>query len=345
MGENPSREAWNPGNEGFQMRDQYETNAAKKTYFRELLRRFATAPGIEAAGFEVGAIMMIGPGNPFQQQIGPVKFTSTSAEYLRAAGMSLIEGRWMRNDEPNRVVIVNQTFARSLFHRRNPVGEGIRLLNQPTESTIVGVVSDVKRFALDEDTMPEVFVPYDQFPVLTNPYIAIRTIGDSSTAAGSVRRLVSEIDRKAPIVDMMTMEQALSDSIAPRRLNLFLLGSFAGVAFLLALIGIYGVISYAVTQRTQEIGVRIALGAQRNQVIRMVVWQGLGVTLAGVAVGLIIAGALTRFMAGLLYAVKPHDPLVFAAVALTLTATALLASWGPALRASLVDPLTALRYE
>jgi putative ABC transport system permease protein len=317
----------------------------KEAYFRELLQRIETAPGTEAAGFEAGAITMIGTGNPFQKRIGPVKFTAISAEYLRAVGMNLMKGRWMGNDEPSRVVIINEAFARSLFHDHDAVGEGIRVLNQPTKSTIVGVVSDLKRFALDQNAIPEVFIPYKQFPILTNPYVAIRVTGDTATAIGSMQRLISSIDRSAPISDLMTMEQALSDSIAPRRLNLFLLSSFAAVAFSLALIGIYGVISYSVTQRTQEIGVRIAPGAERNQVIRMVVGQGLRITLIGVTAGFIAAVALTRFMAGLLYGVTPHDSSVFVVVALTITVTALLASWGPALRASLVDPVTALRYE
>jgi len=143
----------------------------------------------------------------------------------------------------------------------------------------------------------------------------------------------------------MTMEKALADSIAPRRFNLFLLGTFAGVALLLAMTGIYGVISYSVTQRTQEIGVRVALGAQRNEVVRMAMWQGLGIALAGIGAGLTAAVGLTRFITGLLYGVKPHDPSVFAAVALTLAATAVVASWGPALRAALVDPVIALRCE
>jgi putative ABC transport system permease protein len=193
--------------------------------------------------------------------------------------------------------------------------------------------------------MPEVYMPYQQFPILLNPYIAVRTSGNALSAASSLRKLVAGIDHTAPIYDVMTMEHALAGSIAPRRFNLFLLGTFASVALLLALTGIYGVISYSVTQRTQEIGVRMALGAQRNEVIRMVMRQGLGIALAGIGVGLVAAVGLTRFVAGLLYDLKPHDPSVFAAVALTLTATALLASWGPALRAALVDPVIALRYE
>jgi putative ABC transport system permease protein len=324
---------------------QYRTMAEKEAYLQQLIRRLEAAPQDDAGGFEAGAITMIGPGNPFHDKMGPVKFTSVSAGYLRGLGTRLLKGRWMSNDEPNRVVLVNETFARSLFGGRNPVGQNIQVLREPTLSTIVGVVSDLKRFALDQEAMPEVYVPYKQFPILTNPYIAVRVGADTAAATGSLRKLISGVDRSAPVADVMTLERALSDSIAPRRLNLFLLGSFAAVALLLALTGIYGVISYSVTQRTQEIGVRIALGAQRSEVIRMVVWQGLRVALAGILAGSIMAFGVTRFMASLLYGVKPHDPLVFVGVALALLVTASFACWAPALRAALIDPAIALRYE
>jgi putative ABC transport system permease protein len=327
---------------------RYQAKAAKEAFFRTLLQRMETAPGVEATGFEQGTITMIGPGNPYHDKAGAVKFTSTSAGYIRAIGMRLIKGRWLTNDdEPNNVVLINETFARTIFPGRNPIGAGVRVFHRPQESTVVGVVSDLKRFALDQDVTPEVFMPYKQFPV-TPPFahIAVRTTGnDAAAMAESMRKLISGIDRTAPLRDIMTLEQALADSISPRRFNLFLLGTFAGLALLLALVGIYGVISYSVTQRTQEIGVRMALGAQRKEVVRMVVRQALGITLAGTAVGLIAAVGLTRFMAGLLYDVKPQDPAVFAAVALLLAATAVLASWAPALRAALVDPVTALRCE
>jgi putative ABC transport system permease protein len=142
-----------------------------------------------------------------------------------------------------------------------------------------------------------------------------------------------------------TLEQVLSDSIAPRRFNLFLLGTFAAAALLMALVGIYGVIAYSVTERTREIGIRMALGAQRSEVVRMVVGQGMKIAVAGIAVGLAAALAMTRLMSSLLYEVHPNDPFTFVVVAVTLAATALLASWGPALKAALVDPLTALRCE
>ena len=163
--------------------------------------------------------------------------------------------------------------------------------------------------------------------------------------APAIRNLVANIDRTQPVYEVRTLEQELAESIAPRRLNLFLLGTFAASALALALMGIYGVIAYSVTQRTQEIGVRAALGAQRGQIVGMVVRQGIGTALFGIAVGLGAAFGLTRLMASLLYEVTPSDPATFAAVAFLLTAIALLAAWIPARKAARVDPLVALRYE
>jgi len=160
-----------------------------------------------------------------------------------------------------------------------------------------------------------------------------------------MRKLISGIDPTQPVYNVKTLEQALADSIAPRRFNLFLLGTFAAVALLLALVGIYGVIAYSVTERTREIGVRMALGAQRREVVRMVVREGMAMALAGMAAGLAGAWSLTHWMASLLYDVKAADPATFAAVSAALAATAMLACWIPALKAARVDPVVALRYE
>ncbi len=157
--------------------------------------------------------------------------------------------------------------------------------------------------------------------------------------------MVQRLDPSQPPYGIMTLENALAESVAPRRFNLLLLGTFAASAVLLAVIGIYGVMSYAVTQRTREIGIRMALGARRGEIVRLVVGQGMAVALTGIAAGTAAALGLTRLIATLLFDVKPNDPLTFAAVVIALTATALLASWVPALRAARVDPLLALRYE
>jgi putative ABC transport system permease protein len=210
---------------------------------------------------------------------------------------------------------------------------------------VVGIVSDLKYSQLDADPPAEIYIPYRQLPFLSGTSVAIRTAGDASAIAPAMRKLISGIDPAQPVYNVKTLEQALADSIAPRRFNLFLLGTFAAVALLLALVGIYGVIAYAVAERTREIGVRMALGAQRHEVVSMVVREGMAMALAGMAAGLAGAWGLTHLMASLLYEVKTDDPATFAAVGAALAGTALLACLVPALKAARVDPIVALRYE
>ncbi len=324
---------------------QYKAKAAHDAYVRELIGRIEAAPGIEAAGVECGTILQFGPSNPFRNQLDAVRFTATSGEYGRAIGMRLVKGRWLTDNETNGAVLINQTFARKVFGSRDPIGRQIHVFGQHRDGMIVGVVSDVQRFALDLELFPEIYMPYQEFPIPVPAFVAVLTRGNALPTAPSIRKLISAIDPSQPVYGVRTLEQALADSIAPRRFNLVLLGTFAAVALLLALIGIYGVMAYSVMQRTHEIGVRMALGAQRAEVVRMVVRQGMGIATAGIAVGLAAAVGLTRLMSSLLYAVKPHDPPVFVAASLLLGATALLASWVPALKAALVDPTLALRYE
>jgi putative ABC transport system permease protein len=209
----------------------------------------------------------------------------------------------------------------------------------------VGVVADVKYSRLDATPDAELYVPYATAPLLAAFGFVVRVDGDPLTLAPAIRKAVAEIDRTQPIFGVMTLEQALADSIAPRRFNLTLLGTFAASALLLALIGIYGVIAYAVAQRTHEIGVRMALGAQRREVVRMVVRQGMAIALTGITLGIAAAFAVTRVLTSLLYEVTPTDPATFAGVAALLAVTALAACGGPALKAALVDPIVALRCE
>jgi putative ABC transport system permease protein len=332
---------------------RYRTPEAGIAYVQELLRRLDGAPGVAFAGVSRGgyrsAINLDGvpPAPPGQELFS--SFEAVSAGYFHAIGMRLVHGRWMTDNEPTLAVMVNESLARRAFGNEDPVGKRIRVMSiNPSVSspaTIAGVVADLKYSKLDADPEPEVYVPYLQLPRFQSVDVVIRTTRDPRALAPDLRTLISDIDRTQPVNEVMTLEQALADSIAPRRFNMLLLGIFAGIAVLLAAVGIYGVMSYAVTQRTQEIGVRMALGARQDEVVRMVVKQGMGVIAVGVVVGLAAALALTRLMAGLLYEVNPSDPQTFTVVCVALGGAALLACWIPARKAARVDPVVALRYD
>ena len=290
-----------------------------------------------------GGVELDGPPRFPQGQAPQVYFRAASSGYPRVVGIPLVKGRWITDDEPSPAVMVNETFVRRIFANEEPLGQRIRI--HGVISPIVGVVGDLKISRLDADPDPEVLIPYKQTSVFRRLDVLVRTPGTPAAILPDVRKAVQQLDPTQPPYGVTTLEGALAESIAPRRFNLLLLGTFAASAVLLALIGIYGVMSYAVTQRTQEIGIRMALGARRSEIVRMVVGQGMAVALTGIAVGIAAAFGLTRLMASLLFDVKPNDPLTFAAVAISLTATALLASCIPALKAARVDPLLALRYE
>jgi putative ABC transport system permease protein len=253
----------------------------------------------------------------------------------------------MTANEPSDVALVSESFQRQLFGAANPLGKHVEIPRppRPAEAEIVGVVSDVKYSKLDAEPGPEVYFPYRQSFFNRAADLVVLASGDPLALAPSARKLISGIDRSQPLFDVQTLDAALADSIAPRRFNLMLLGTFAVTALLLAVIGIYGAMSYAVTQRTHEIGIRLALGARRGEVVRLVVQQGLAVALTGIVTGIAAALGLTRLMATLLFEVKPNDRLTFAVVAIALAATALMAALVPALKAARVDPLVALRYE
>ena len=196
---------------------------------------------------------------------------------------------------------------------RDPIGKPIS--GSFLSGTTLGVVADFKYWQLDAEPRPEVYMAYEWSPVVRTVRVVVRISGDARLAASSIRKLISDIDRAQPVYELQTLEQALSDSIAPRRFNMFLLGTFAATALLLALIGIYGVIAYSVAQRTNEIGIRRALGAQRGDIVGMVVWQGMRMALTGIGLGLAAAFGLTRLMSTLLYDVTANDPVTFVAVA------------------------------
>jgi putative ABC transport system permease protein len=268
-----------------------------------------------------------------------------SPGYFGAIGMRLVKGRWITDADAPDATVINETMAQRAFGDADPIGQSIERLGR--QIRVVGVAANLKYSKLDADPGPEIFRAYPQNlgPGRVTMTLALRVAGDPLGVAPAARRLISNIDPTQPIYNIETLQKALSRSIAPRRFNLYLLGTFAAASLLMAMVGIYGVIAYSVAQRTREIGIRMALGAQRADMVRMVVRQGMAIALAGIAAGVVAALGLTRFMASLLYGVRPDDTPTFALVALVLAATALLASWGPALKAAVVDPLIALRYE
>jgi len=327
----------------------YRERQASLEYARRLIERLSQVPGVEASA--VTNASGTGParvqGMTFPEGQAPqVRFRSASAGYARVVGLPLIAGRWTTDRETVPAVMVNESFVRRVFAGREPLGRLLPLQefnNKPVP--IVGVVGDLKTMRLDAGAEPEVLIPYQETDTTRRVDILFKTPGALRAVLPEVRRAVERLDSTQPPYEVRTLEDALAESIAPFRFDLLLLGTFAASAVLLALIGIYGVMSYSVTQRTREIGVRIALGARRGEIARMMLWQAMTVAFAGIAVGTAAALTLTRLITELLYDVKPNDPAIFAAVATGLAGTCLLASWVPALKAARVEPLNALRHE
>jgi putative ABC transport system permease protein len=249
------------------------------------------------------------------------------------------------------VVIINQTMAKMFWPNQEPISQHIWIgkpmgpeWTEPGPREIVGVVSDIHGASLASAPEPTMYLPYAQRPIV-EMYFVIRTRQSPMAALPDIRSAMNQVDPDLPLAQVKTMEQVLSLSVTDWRFRTVLLALFGALAVFIAAIGIYGVISYSVAQRTHEMGVRMALGAARRDVMKLVVGQGLRLALAGIAIGLAGALALTRFLASLLFEVKPTDPLTFVGVCLTLTVVAVLASYLPARRATKVDPMVALRYE
>jgi putative ABC transport system permease protein len=257
----------------------------------------------------------------------------------------LLRGREFNEfDGPNSrpVVIINETMARQMFPGEDPLGQRIVLYGRPRE--IVGVVGAVRHRGFSHEARPEMTLPYRQFQ-FGGMTLAVRSDLDRATLAAAIAQAVHALDAQLPVYRMRTMDEFLADSVAQPRFTTLLLGGFAGLALVLALVGVYGVTAYAVNQRAREIAVRMALGAQRHEVVRLVARQSVGYAAIGVFFGIVGAAAGTRFMAGLLFDVTATDPLAFIGAAGALSLTALAASYVPALRAARVAPATTLRAE
>jgi putative ABC transport system permease protein len=335
---------------------RYDTAQKTSGFYRDVLERVSALPGVEAAGI-INMLPLQRYGNNGEIQVegrpplppGQVPLTEyrrASAGYFKALGIPLLAGRVFEaadEAEGARSVVVSQTLVRTFF----PEGEALgKRINPGGDSwwTIVGVVGDVKQSGLTQPSRPELFFPYTASRA-DGMTLVVRSASDPSDLAAGVRREVLAVDPNQPVYNVRTMEEVIDLSISNRKLNMTLLTIFAGLATLLAVVGIYSVMSYLVTQHTREIGIRVALGARPANILKLVIGQGLTLTLVGVAVGALIAFGLSRLMSSLLYGVEGTDPTTYGLVSLLLIVVALVACYVPARRATKVDPLVALRYE
>jgi predicted permease len=349
--------------------DPATNSAATRARLRQFDDKMRSIPGVQAVSVTLGSRPMIhNSSEPFwiEGQPKPANlpdmpqalFYLVEAGFQPAMGVTLQRGRFItaQDDEHAPVVIdIDDVFARTYFPNENPVGKHLHLAGFEVEAEIVGVVGHVKQWGIDADAKSAIEAQFDypfmQLPEKLMPLAAnsvavvLRTQGDPTTVMNSVRQAVAEIDSRELVYNVQTMNQIVSNSFAARRLSMLLLAVFASLALALACVGIYGVISYLVGQRTHEIGVRVALGAQQSDVLKLVLGHGAKMGLLGVAVGLLAALALTRLMSNQLFGVSPHDPLTFAAVATLLMLVALAACYLPARRATRVDPIIALRHD
>jgi predicted permease len=340
---------------------RYPDKQRRSLFYDELLRRVETLPGVASAavatnlpltssGNSVG-IAIEGRADPAPDRVPIVITRVVSPGYFKTMTIPLLEGRVFtegdKADSPTAVVI-SETTARRFWPGENALGKHIKIGRSTSPRpwlTVVGVVKDVRQFELIIEPQPQMYLPYQQADFFDPRSLIIRTNFDPLSLAGTVRQTVWEIDKDQPVSDISSMEEIVSDSVARQRFSMLLLGVFAGLAMVLAAVGIYGVMSYSVAQRTREIGIRMALGAQRSDVMKMTIGQGLRLVLTGVAIGLVGAFVLTRVMSTLLFGVSPTDPLTFISISIVLVSVAVLASYVPALRATRVDPMFALRYQ
>jgi predicted permease len=344
-------------------RSKYDTDPLRMAFFQQLLARFAAVPGVRSASMEsfppftgLGAATGVHLLSQPQQSLMDLPVANVRVvgpDYFSTMNIPLRAGRLFNAQElaqEKHVTIINQAFADRYLHGVNPLGQKAAIHmkslveNQLQPSEIIGVVGDVHQMGLDAAPEPTVYWPHPEL-VMSGMTILVRTSNDPFALASAARAELQQLDPELPLAGVATMDQLLADSLSRSRFTMLLLGIFAAVALVLAAVGIYGLIAYSVTQRTQELGIRIALGAQRRDVLRLVLAQGTRLTLLGVAIGILAALAFSRLLATLLFGVSATDPLTFAGVAGLLVVVALAACFIPARRATRVDPIVALRYQ
>ncbi|HKG60294.1 MAG TPA: ABC transporter permease [Pyrinomonadaceae bacterium] len=339
----------------------YVNDAGYAKFYNSVIEKVSAIPGVQDAGLINTLPLFKGPTSGFRVEGRPVttpdkwpsvNYRVVSPGYFRALGIPVLQGRaYTDRDNENAplVMMVNQQLAREIFPDENPVGKritfgGTNTEGQPRWFEIVGVVANVRSLELREEPTAELYfsAQQDLWPAMS---LVVRSSVEPSSLSASVRQAVNEVDRSVPVADVKTMDHVVSESITQPRFNLFLLGLFSAVAMLLSAAGIYGVTAYTVTQRTRELGIRIALGAQVGDVLKMILGQGMAVIGIGLIAGLAAAFGLMRLLRSLLFGVGENDPLTFAAITGVLMLVALIACYIPARRATKVDPLVALRAE
>jgi putative ABC transport system permease protein len=345
-------------------RAKYDQPAKRIRFYEQVLERVEHLPGVVTAGYTTSVPLgwkggtsgfyPEGVTQPIPGMSYDANHRQVTTNYLKTMSIPLLSGRYFTpqdNEKSIPVVIVNETMARQYWPGQSVLGRRLKL-GDPNEDIpwleVVGVVADVRQMGLDAPVKAEMYLPYQQ--VTTHLWyiprdLAIRTSGDPSLLAGAVRQVIREVDPDQPVSNIATMAELLGEEAAQRRLGMIMLAAFSALALILAAIGIYGVLAYFVSQHTNEIGVRIALGATQRNILIMILRKGMNLTLAGVAIGLIASFAVTRLMSSLLFEVRAVDPLTFVVASLVLAIAGLLASFIPARRAVKVDPLVALRYE
>lgn len=341
---------------------KYPKREEQAAFFQKLIERARALPGVSSAGVVTDIPLFGGSSTGFEIDGQPppapgqrplTDYRMISPDYFRAMGMRLVKGRAFNSydtDGAPGVVIINETMAARFFQNEDPVGKRVGLSGDPTDwREIVGVVGDVRNYGVDVPVKPESYVPYLQNApgylsgVASAMTIAVRSGSDPTALATALLEQVQAIDKDQPVSDIKTMEWYLSASMAQRRFNMLLLGGFASLALVLAAVGIYGVIAYTVTQRTHEMGIRIALGARGGDILKLIFANAMLTTLGGIVIGLGAAFGLTRLLQNLLYQVTATDPFVFGSITLLLLFVAMVATYIPARRAMKVDPITALR--
>lgn len=350
----------------------YTKPAAIKEFHRQILERVGTTPGVEAVSFNTDMPLSgddselpfwLGVGEqPALSEMTWSLFYAISPGYAQAMGIPLKRGRFINDNDTektNTVIVVDELLAEGVFPGEDPIGKQLTVPPiaglEEMHLEIVGVVGHVTHWGLDTDSQANIkyqmYLPIRQIPdpfvgaVASNITMVARTQKEPRSMAEEVKRRIQEIDKDQPVTNVLTMEEIVSASMAQRNFALLLLGIFGGVAMMLAATGVYGVMSYMVTQRSHEMGIRLSLGATAGGIVRLVTGNGLKLAALGVGIGLVAAFVVTRWMAGLLFGVSATDPLTFAAIAIVLVLVALVACYVPARRASKVDPMVALRYE